>query len=165
MNIQRIALLVVSCLLLAGCDEPPPAATGSSSSSTSSAPPPPPPGATDVDGANVADHTVESSSNEVEYEREVAATGVGKKGRNYGGGIISEPIRQRFRMEQKINFQNVKRAMDLYRAEHGFFPKTEEEFMKRIIKANDIALPELPDGERYVYEPKTGELMVERPKQ
>ncbi len=161
----RLSIALTSCLslfLLAGCDEPP--APASSVRKASSAPPPPPPGATDPEGASVEEHTVDIKSDEPEFEREVAKTGVGKKGRNYGGGIISEPIRQRFRVEQQINFQNVKRAMDLYRAEHGYFPKTEEEFMSKIIKANSIALPELPDGERYVYEPKTGELMVERPK-
>ena len=43
-------------------------------------------------------------------------------------------------------------------------PKSHEEFMQRIIKDNDIVLPELPGGRRYVYDPKTGELMVEQPR-
>lgn len=120
-----------------------------------------------MDGANVVHAEPEPlPENETEdgYVREVAKTGDGKKGRNYGGGIISEPIRQRFRVEQQLQFGNVSRAVRMYKAEHGFFPKTQEEFMAKIIKANSIDLPELPEGERYGYDPKTGELMVERPK-
>ena len=33
----------------------------------------------------------------------------------------------------------------------------------KIIKANNIHLPELPDGDRYMYDPKTEQLMVESP--
>ena len=35
--------------------------------------------------------------------------------------------------------------------------------MDRIIKENNIRLPTLPTGNRYVYDPKTGELMIEKP--
>ena len=39
-----------------------------------------------------------------------------------------------------------------------------EEFMEKIVQANNIRLPELPEGHRYLYDPTTNELMVERPK-
>ena len=35
-------------------------------------------------------------------------------------------------------------------------PKSHEEFMERIIKENHINLPQLPEGHRYVYDPKRG---------
>jgi len=35
--------------------------------------------------------------------------------------------------------------------------------LQRIIKDNHINLPLLPEGHRYVYDPKRGELMVEQP--
>ena len=161
----HIALLTIALVFVSGCAEPPPTSTTSSSASKkrSSAPPPPPPGATDPGGANVQDHVVEGPE-EPELEREVAKAGVGKKGRNYGGGIISEPVHQYFHQGQRIEFMKVTSAKNLYKGEHGYFPKTEEEFMTKIIKFNSIELPELPAGEKYVYEPKTGELMVERPK-
>jgi hypothetical protein len=35
--------------------------------------------------------------------------------------------------------------------------------MEKIIKANRIRLPALPQGQRYVYDPKQEQLMVEKP--
>ncbi len=37
--------------------------------------------------------------------------------------------------------------------------------MENIIKANGIALPELPAGQKYVFDPEQAQLMVERPQQ
>jgi hypothetical protein len=56
--------------------------------------------------------------------------------------------------------------MDVYKAldPNGRGPKTHEEFMEKIIRANDIKLPELPSGHRYVYDPVQGELLVEQPR-
>ena len=70
---------------------------------------------------------------------------------------------ERFQAEQRIDFLNMQHTLDLYKAEHNRFPRTQDEFMKEIIQAGGIQLPDLPEGERYVYDPKTGELMVERP--
>ena len=94
-----------------------------------------------------------------------AEVGVGKKGRGYGGGIITEPIRQYFLQQDRLTFEvSLVQAMTLYKADHDFKgPKTNEAFMKDIIEANSIKLPELPEGHRYFYDPKTEELMVERP--
>ena len=81
-----------------------------------------------------------------------AVPGVGKRGRGYGSGPISTPVAARFKAEETIRFLQIEHAMKIYRAEHGHFPKTHDEFMKEIIKANSIKLPELPPGERYVYD-------------
>jgi len=35
--------------------------------------------------------------------------------------------------------------------------------MEKVIKANMIQLPELPEGHKYVYDPATKTLMVEKP--
>src|SRR5687768_6726067 len=92
-----------------------------------------------------------------------AEAGVGKKGRGYGGGIVSEPIRQKFILEQKIVLEfAVVQALQLYEAEKGYAPKSHEEFMKDIIEANQIHLPELPAGDEYVYDPMAKQLMVRR---
>ena len=55
-------------------------------------------------------------------------------------------------------------AMKLYKATEGHAPRTQEEFMDKIIKANSLQLPKLPEGHRYVYDPSTEKLLVERPK-
>jgi hypothetical protein len=53
--------------------------------------------------------------------------------------------------------------MNLYKGEHGEFPKSHEQFMEVIIKANQIKLPDLPQDSKYVYDPAIGELMIEYP--
>lgn len=88
-------------------------------------------------------------------EREKAVVGVRPKGQGYGGGLITEPISVYFKAPQMIAFQiQIPHAMNLYRAQHGHFPKTHEEFMEKIIKENGIQLPSLPPGARYVYDPQ-----------
>ena len=155
---MRTMMLFVVALLVVGCDESGTSTTTATPPRPASAappPPPPPPGG--------APEELDSEP-EPKVDREVARTGVGKKGRNYGGGVISEPVRQYFRAQQQIQFIKVTSAMNLYKGEHGFLPKTHDVFMKEIIEANEIELPELPEGLRYVYDPERGELMVEKPR-
>ena len=106
----------------------------------------------------------EDSEDGQEYEREVAKVGYGKQGRKYGGGIITEPVSQYFKQRDRLELIKIQSAMNLYKGEHGYFPKTQEEFMAKIIKPNSISLPELPEGQRYAYDAKSGQLMVEKPK-
>ncbi len=54
--------------------------------------------------------------------------------------------------------------MKFFKAQYNRDPNSQDEFMEKIIKDNGITLPELPTGERYVYNPQSGELMVEHPK-
>jgi len=96
--------------------------------------------------------------------REKAQAGVGIKGRSLqGGGYLSATFAAKFQIEQKLVFDQITHAMNLYEAEHGEKPKSHEEFMDKIIGFNQIKLPKLPDGDRYVYDPERGELMVEHP--
>jgi hypothetical protein len=98
-------------------------------------------------------------------EQVKAEAGVGAKGQGYGGGFITEPLHQYFHAQDRITFEALlPKAISLYKADHGGKgPKTHEAYMKDIIEANLIDLPTLPDGHRYLYDPKTEELMVERP--
>jgi len=96
---------------------------------------------------------------------EKAQPGVGKQGRDYGGGAImapvTVPVRTLFQARDRITFDiQIAEAMKLYKATNGAAPKTHEEFMEKIIKENQIKLPELPAGKRYVYDPKQEDLMV-----
>ena len=53
--------------------------------------------------------------------------------------------------------------MQLYKGLHdGKAPKTHQQFMQEIIKPNRIQLPTLPARHRYIYDPATEELMVEK---
>jgi hypothetical protein len=95
-----------------------------------------------------------------------ADVGVGQKGRGLDPheGIYVTPAKAYFAAKERIIFQiQIPEALKLYKALEGSAPKTHEEFMEQIIQANQIKLPELPPGAKYVYKPETEELMVERP--
>jgi hypothetical protein len=98
---------------------------------------------------------------------ERAQVGVGAQGKDYGnadGGYVSEPISTYFTARELITFNiQIPNAMKFFKQFNGRNPKSLEEFMKEIVKANGINLPELPEGSKYVYDAKTGELMVSHP--
>lgn len=97
-------------------------------------------------------------------ERKVAEVGDGAKGRNYGGGLITEPASQYWKIKERLAYDvAVTHALQLYKALNDFkAPKTHEEFMEKIIKDNKIKLPQLPPGRKYVYDPEQEKLMIER---
>ena len=103
-----------------------------------------------------------------DVQRTRAETGVGVRGQRLEDErhvqLIVLPARTLFRTQQRLVFEvQVPQAMGLYEAEHGHRPKSHDEFMQKVIAANAIQLPELPAGQRYFYDPDTGELMVEKP--
>lgn len=101
-----------------------------------------------------------------EQELVPAKPGVGKQGRIVAksGGYLSTTASAFFKTKQRIVFDiQIVQAMRLYEAEHGHPPKTGDEFMDRIIRTNNIRLPELPEGHEYFYDPQAGQLMVRRP--
>lgn len=63
----------------------------------------------------------------------------------------SRALAVRFTAEQKLILMNKDRALQLYQAEHGEYPASHEEFMEKIIKPNQIQLPELEPGYEYLY--------------
>lgn len=93
-----------------------------------------------------------------------AQAGVGKKGRSYGGGLISEPARQYFGIRQRLVFQiQIPQALKTFKALQGKGPASHDEFMEKVIQQNGISLPELPQGESYEYDVQQEQLMVRRP--
>jgi hypothetical protein len=103
---------------------------------------------------------------EPDTERVKADVGVGAKGRSLDEheGVLVTPAKAYFSMREKAIFQiAVPQALQFFEAQHGSGPKTHDQFMTDVIQANGIALPELPPGQRYVYDPEAKELMVERP--
>jgi hypothetical protein len=100
-------------------------------------------------------------------ERVKAEKGVGLKGRSLDQyeGIVVTPAKAYFSAKERIAFEiQVPHALQLYEASNGEAPKTETEFFDNVIKANQIKLPVLPPGAKYVYDVETKQLMVERPK-
>jgi hypothetical protein len=103
-------------------------------------------------------------------ERVTAGVGVGSKGRSldkYQGAterVLVEPAKSLFVAQERLTFNvAIPQAMNLYKGEHGYFPRSHEVFMRDIIEFNRIQLPDLRPGQRYVYDPQRAELMVERP--
>ena len=108
-----------------------------------------------------ADKTSEADAGN-QPARRVAEAGVGKQGKSLSGkNILSAPVKALFNARQQLEFAKVTQALQLYQASNGHYPKSHEEFMSEIIEPNMIQLPELPTGERYQFDPQTGELMVE----
>jgi hypothetical protein len=96
-----------------------------------------------------------------------AQVGVGKQGRSLDnetgiGKMVSAPVSAFFAVKERVAFDiQIPQALGLYRATEGRFPKSHEEFMEKIIKANQIKLPDLPAGMVYRFNPELGELWVD----
>ncbi|MBC8350974.1 MAG: hypothetical protein H8E66_03250 [Planctomycetes bacterium] len=128
----------------------------------------PAPQTTSTPPAQPAAPTPSADAPPVPMERVVAEAGVGKKGQGLKNetGMVVEPVKQLIKFEQKAVFDlQIKPALEFYKASNGAYPKTHDEFMEKIIKANSIQLPELPAGQDYVFDPEKAQLMVERPQQ
>lgn len=181
MNRACGALLLAALAMIVGCGELPPVEDTASGPAPPAAPAPAPPGdpnaappaeeaSTAPAAAPAADASAEmpaadpAAPESATVEGEVAGVGAGKKGQNYGQGIITTPLETYFRAEERITFEaQIPKNMQLYKAEHNNKgPKTHEEFMQVIIKDGGVSLPELPDGDEYLYDPKTEQLMIKK---
>ncbi len=100
----------------------------------------------------------------VQETKSKAKVGDGKKGHTYGSNMITVSGSTFWRAKEKITFEiQIPKALQLYKALNGKGPKDHQQFMKEIVKANQIKLPKLPDDHRYEYDPKTEQLMVAKP--
>ena len=88
----------------------------------------------------------------------------GKKSRQ-AGGYLGAIGNARFSIEHKAILANMEKALDLYNADKGYYPKTQEEFEEKILKDNKIVLPELEADEEYVYDPEEPKVLKFRKKQ
>ncbi len=60
----------------------------------------------------------------------------------------------------RTSILNIEHAVDLYHAANDRYPKDYDEFMTEIIKANNIALPQLPYYQKYGYDEKEHKLVI-----
>jgi hypothetical protein len=106
-------------------------------------------------------------SAQAEMERVKAEAGVALKGQSLAEheGVLVTPAKALFSAQQRLIYDAaVPKALQLYEATNQRYPQTHEEFMNDVIKANQIQLPPLPPGQKYVYDVEARELMVERPR-
>lgn len=143
---------------------PPPAAPPMGAGATAVSQPDSPPAAEEPEATAVSQPESPPAAEEPEASQTVKAkTGVGKRGRGYGGGMISEPVRAYFRTRQRISFIQMEKGMREFKAINGRAPESHEEFMEKIIKEYGVDLPELPEGQSYFYDLELEELMVRKP--
>ena len=140
---RRMNWLLAACVatLVCGCDDTP------TEPAKNNPPPAPPPIV--VEGA-----PPNSPGNSSPTEESAAEVGFGEKGHYESQDYISVVVGSQFRAEERITLGRVTQAMKQYRAIHGNYPKTDEEFFEEIIKANSISLPDLPAGQKYGYDPE-----------
>lgn len=63
-------------------------------------------------------------------------------------------------MLEQLSKSQIKQAVDLFEASEGRYPMDYDEFMEKIIKANNIQLPVLPGGKKYQYDVENHKLVV-----
>lgn len=60
----------------------------------------------------------------------------------------------------QISIQQIDHAVNLFQALEGRYPENYEEFMERIIRENNIQLPQLPAYQEYSYDEKNHKLVI-----
>ena len=73
---------------------------------------------------------------------------------------LTGPLEALGPMMEKVSKLGIDHSLALYNAEHGEYPKTHDEFMQKIIKANNMRLPVLPAGAQYQYDVANHKLVV-----
>ena len=61
---------------------------------------------------------------------------------------------------QRAAKMGIDKQLQIFNAMHDRYPKDHEEFMEKIIKANNVPLPVLPGGRQYQYDVENHELIV-----
>jgi hypothetical protein len=167
---NRLMLLVLGVVVLAGCSNykpkqpkaPPPEPAAEAPPAPSQAQPPVAAKPPEPAAAKPQEPAPKPAPPTVVEKK--AQAGVGAKGHGYGSGPVATPVASYFNMKERIAFDiQIPEAMKLFKAMENRAPKTHQEYMEKIIKENHIKLPDLPEGHRYRYDPKTEQLMVEQP--
>jgi len=75
---------------------------------------------------------------------------------------ITGPLSAYGPMVEKVSIMAVDYSMSIFRATEDRFPNDYEEFMEKIIKANNIKLPVLPYKGRYMYDEANHVIVIVR---
>lgn len=73
---------------------------------------------------------------------------------------VTAPLSAYGPMLEQISKTSIEGAVNLFHANEGRYPKDIDEFMEKIIKANNIKLPVLPGGKQYQYDVENHKLVV-----
>lgn len=118
---------------------------------------------TNADAAGATENATEPEAEYVEKKADVGATGKGEYGvtSEEPMSIVTVPVSTYFKAQEMAVFRmQIPSAMNLFQASEGRYPNSEEEFMTKIIKANQIVLPKLPEGDVYFYDVQARELKI-----
>lgn len=118
---------------------------------------------TNADAAGTTENATEPEAEYVEKKADVGATGKGEYGvtSEEPMSIVTVPVSTYFKAQEMAVFRmQIPSAMNLFQASEGRYPNSEEEFMTKIIKANQIVLPKLPEGDVYFYDVQARELKI-----
>lgn len=118
---------------------------------------------TNADAAGATENAAEPEAEYVEKKADVGATGKGEYGvtSEEPMSIVTVPASTYFKAQEMAVFRmQIPSAMNLFQASEGRYPNSEEEFMTKIIKANQIVLPKLPEGDVYFYDVQARELKI-----
>ncbi|MFN0054022.1 MAG: hypothetical protein ACKV0T_17725 [Planctomycetales bacterium] len=77
---------------------------------------------------------------------------------------VTAPLAAYGPMMERVSMLAIDHAVNLFQATEGRYPKDYDEFMEKIIKANNIQLPVLPYGGKYQYDETTHGLVIVRPR-
>lgn len=78
-------------------------------------------------------------------------------------GYLSSVARARQQVPERMQLMMVTHALNLFYGLEGRYPKSQDEFMEKVVKANQIQLPELQEPYEYFYDVEKHELF-KRPK-
>ncbi len=74
--------------------------------------------------------------------------------------IVIIPLKTYKKVRTNLNEIQITHQMKVFEAKSGRKPKDFAEYKKEILDPIRITLPELPDDDRYVFDPEVGELQV-----
>jgi hypothetical protein len=73
---------------------------------------------------------------------------------------ITGPLEAYGPMLERISKLQIESMVNIFYATEGRYPADYEEFMEKIIKANNVQLPVLPGGKKYQYDVENHKLVV-----
>jgi len=153
-RILRLSALPCLLVLAAGCEEPRhlPNAGGAANQAPAPAANPAPIQTREILGKRTQD--VRNAETELQQGAQVATTKITAK------DPITLPGNAYVTIIGKTSMLLIEQAVNLYKATNDRYPKDYDEFMTEIIKANNIALPQLPYYQEYGYDEKEHKLIV-----